>query len=347
MLTYTEFWIFSTCLLGAVQCFLLCVYFLFLKQGNARAHRIFSALMLLIGLRLLKSGHYLFIGEDMPLIWMNIGFAAHWAVGPLSWFYLRTFLGKVISKREYIIHFLPAGLLLILAPWLGTHNFWYVGGYSLLLICTLVYFGFTLRLWWIHAPQMPSPYSKRWTSSLLFGIGVFFLAYFSNYMMRIIPYEMAPVLYSLAVLPISISAWRSYPDLTRTKAPDSGKYENLNLEEARMEVFRDRIMHYLDQERAFLDPEFDLATLARDTAIPNHLLSMTLNQYMETNFTRLVNSYRVKEACRLLHLPEKSHYTIAAVAFEAGFNSISVFNQHFKQRMGITPSAFRRTKPAS
>lgn len=273
---------------------------------------------------------------------MNIGFVAHLAVGPLSWLYVRIFFGKVVRQKAYIIHLLPAGLLLILTPWLDTANFWYVGGYSLLLIYTLVYFSITLRLWWIHMVKRPSSYSKSWIFSLLFGVGVFFLAYFSNYIMRIIPYEMAPVLYSLAVLPISLSAWRSYPELTRTEALVSGKYENLNLDEAQMGRYRDRILHYLEKEQNYLDPGFDLKTLAQDTAIPNHLLSMTLNQHMKTNFTKLVNGYRVAEACRLLHQPEKSHYTIAAVAFEAGFNSISVFNQHFKQCMGMTPSAFRR-----
>lgn len=44
---------------------------------------------------------------------------------------------------------------------------------------------------------------------------------------------------------------------------------------------------------------------------------------------------------------EFQHYTIAAIAFEVGFNSLSVFNQHFKSRMGITPSVYRKTAAGS
>lgn len=75
MITYVEFWIFSICLLGAVQCFLLAGYFLLLGKGYRQAHRLFAALMLLIGVRLVKSGHYLFAGETLPDWWMNLGFS--------------------------------------------------------------------------------------------------------------------------------------------------------------------------------------------------------------------------------------------------------------------------------
>ncbi|PHN06215.1 helix-turn-helix domain-containing protein [Flavilitoribacter nigricans] len=344
MITYAEFWTFSICLLGAVQCFLLSSYFLVLKKGNYRAHRIFAVLMLLIGLRLLKSGHYLFIGEEMPRWWMNVGFAAHLAVGPTVLLYLKTYFGHKIRPKRYLLELFPAGLLLLSAPWLDTANFWYVGGYSLLLCYTLIYQALSIRLWWLEKAKEPGKVSSRWISSILFGTGIFFLAYFANYILRVIPYEAAPVLYSMAVLPISLYAWRSYPELVRSPGRDPARYENLNLDDQQMADIRDRILKLLENETLYLDPDLDLGKLAASASVPSHLLSMTFNRYMGTNFPRLINGYRVQEACRLLHDPDKAHYTIAAIAFEAGFNSLSVFNQHFKKETGVTPSVYRKDR---
>ena len=157
MITYTEFWIFAICLLGAVQCFLLAGNFSLMKKGNTQAHRLFALLMLLVGIRLLKSAHYIFIGESMPLIWMNLGFVAHFAAGPLAFLYIKSHLGNSPSRREYQLHFLPTLLLLLLSPWLSTANFWYVGGYRLLLFYTLTYFGYATYLWLRQKRAIPGP----------------------------------------------------------------------------------------------------------------------------------------------------------------------------------------------
>ena len=55
-----------------------------------------------------------------------------------------------------------------------------------------------------------------------------------------------------------------------------------------------------------------------------------------------INSYRIKEAKRLLknRLNEKS--TILEILFEVGFNSKAAFNKAFKKKTGLTPSEYMK-----
>ncbi|MEO1097269.1 MAG: helix-turn-helix domain-containing protein, partial [Bacteroidota bacterium] len=60
------------------------------------------------------------------------------------------------------------------------------------------------------------------------------------------------------------------------------------------------------------------------------------------NFNSYINTYRIQEASRLLQDETNGHLTIAAIAFEIGFNSISSFNTAFKKQIGQTPQAYRK-----
>ena len=56
-------------------------------------------------------------------------------------------------------------------------------------------------------------------------------------------------------------------------------------------------------------------------------------------FTGFVNEFRVAHACRLL---AEEDQTIAAIAFESGFNNLSHFNRQFKRTTGVNPSTYRK-----
>lgn len=56
-------------------------------------------------------------------------------------------------------------------------------------------------------------------------------------------------------------------------------------------------------------------------------------------FTAFVNAFRLAYARRLL---TETDLTIAAISFDAGFNSLSHFNNLFRQANGCSPSDFRR-----
>jgi AraC-like DNA-binding protein len=97
----------------------------------------------------------------------------------------------------------------------------------------------------------------------------------------------------------------------------------------------------MENEKLFLNPRLTLQLLAKELNIPYPVISRTINQGMKTNFNELVNTYRVKEAIRLLQSPQINHLTIEAIAEMAGFNSSSSFNYNFKKITGRPPKYYK------
>jgi AraC-like DNA-binding protein len=59
------------------------------------------------------------------------------------------------------------------------------------------------------------------------------------------------------------------------------------------------------------------------------------------NFKTFVNSYRIREALRLLAEPEFQHYKIEAIGKQAGFGSKASFYSAFSSVTGSQPSEHR------
>ncbi|GAA3996341.1 hypothetical protein GCM10022408_03680 [Hymenobacter fastidiosus] len=103
-----------------------------------------------------------------------------------------------------------------------------------------------------------------------------------------------------------------------------------------------RLLRHLEAERPYLAPELTLGELAAQLRTNTSWLSRVINAGCGQNFNDFINEYRVREAERRLRDPKFRHYTLLAVALEAGFNSKSTFNRVFKKLRGITPSAAGR-----
>lgn len=80
--------------------------------------------------------------------------------------------------------------------------------------------------------------------------------------------------------------------------------------------------------------------LAKEIGITPPQLSEFINSYFDMNFNSFINKYRVEEAKKIIL--ENSDKTILNIAFEVGFNSLSVFYKAFIKFENITPAAFRK-----
>ena len=122
-----------------------------------------------------------------------------------------------------------------------------------------------------------------------------------------------------------------------TKVPEYRK-SGLKAEEA--SELHQQLLRLMQTEKPYLEPKLSLAQLAeRLGVLPNHL-SQIINQYEEKNFYDFVNSYRVEEFIDLAKKDTDKSFNLLGLAFEAGFNSKSSFNQVFKKFKGKTPSEF-------
>nr|WP_255547605.1 helix-turn-helix domain-containing protein [Mucilaginibacter sp. dw_454] len=99
----------------------------------------------------------------------------------------------------------------------------------------------------------------------------------------------------------------------------------------------------MDNDTLYLDPLLKLEYLAEKLQLPVKHVSHLLNQHIGKNFNDFVNSYRVDEAKQRLADPTLAHFTIAAIAFDCGFNSLPTFQRCFKQFTGLTPSQYQNS----
>lgn len=328
------------CGIGAAQSFFLAIYILVLKGEKQPANLLLGLLFLALAIRVSKSVLWAF-WPDTPLWIINLGFGAHAAVGPLLLLYIYYFLNSSLPFKPYhFVHFLPAlfifGGLFVLT--LG--GFWHVGGYVVLLYHHLFYMLATL-VWTVillkkHHPDKPN---LNWLRNLWLGVTIWGLAYFSNYILGWVSYLSGPVLYAVIIYFLSFYGLK-HQKIFQQKGEEK-KYKNLNLSPQEVSRYKRKLLKVMTEEQPFLDANFTISNLSKQTSIPSYLLSHIINNELEQNFATFTNNYRIQIARKLLDDPKSSHLKISSIAYECGFNSLSSFNAAFKKVTQMTPSEYR------
>jgi AraC-like DNA-binding protein len=94
---------------------------------------------------------------------------------------------------------------------------------------------------------------------------------------------------------------------------------------------------YLVAHRPYLDPDLTLARLARKLVIPAKQLSGAINRAKNENVSRLINRFRVENACKLM----TDGKNVTTAMYESGFNTKSNFNREFLRIKNVTPSKWQ------
>lgn len=324
--------------LGIAQGFFWSLVFLSSKEQSYR-QIVLGLLLIAFSIRMLKS--VLFVYDvDSPLWFINIGFAVHLFIGPLLLAYTRADSSS-IKWIKWLAHLIPGLLVIVFATQLTLNDFWYRGGYTALLIQSLVYL-----LWSILAVKekrnTQTTINVRWHLLLVVGVGTVLLVYFSNYILRLIDYSWGPVSFSLVIYGWSYFLVRHYREI-HDSAATTTKYKNLQkLSDDRISEVKEKLGSHFETSKTYLDQEYSLSKLSEEIKVSKHLISKVLNTEMKISFNEYVNNYRITAAKKLLS--ESPYLTIASIAFDSGFNSLSTFNQAFKKVQGVTPSSYRESR---
>lgn len=105
-----------------------------------------------------------------------------------------------------------------------------------------------------------------------------------------------------------------------------------------------KIVDFMESEKAFLSNDLTLQKLADRMKIPPYQLSQTINQEGGYNFFDFVNRYRVGEVKRRMELGEDHQHTLLAIALDSGFSSKAAFNRAFKKFTGMTPTVYKKSQ---
>ena len=99
----------------------------------------------------------------------------------------------------------------------------------------------------------------------------------------------------------------------------------------------------LEKEKLYKDPNFTREELVERLHTNRTYLSQIIKIHTGKNYSQLINSYRIKDAIKILADPEKKDYPLKKISDELGFVSSNTFSKVFQQTVGMSPSNFRKT----
>ena len=127
--------------------------------------------------------------------------------------------------------------------------------------------------------------------------------------------------------------------------PDPWKQLHSTAEEEPEEVnaanggYRGKLEAWLEQEKPYLNPDFQLIDLRQVLPLNRTYLSQFINAEYGCSFYQWVNGLRINEAKRLM--TEQPELKMQDVAKRCGFSSRNVFTQVFTRETGKRPSEWK------
>lgn len=93
---------------------------------------------------------------------------------------------------------------------------------------------------------------------------------------------------------------------------------------------------------AHRDREMSLERAAEMLATNRTYLSQVVNERAGQSFPAYVNTFRMEEAIQMLSDVDNNE-AVKSIALSCGFSNPSVFSVQFRQKMGMSPSDFRKS----
>ena len=156
----------------------------------------------------------------------------------------------------------------------------------------------------------------------------------ANFVFGLVSYIAAPMLFSVLIY------FLSYVGLKADIFASKESYQKSAYSDHQIEKCFEALA-MIKKNQLYKNPAITLAKAADLLTVAPNLLSETINRRTQQTFPDYINCLRIQDAKEWLIDPAYNQ-KIATIAYDAGFNTISVFNTAFKKHTGLTPSAFRK-----
>lgn len=303
-------------------------------------------------------------------------------LGPLMWLYIRSSTEKNFTfTTGLLFHFIPFLMdfafqipMLALSGaekmklYFDMVNRGNLNGYPILYISksihSLIYFLLGVRLIYLYKKNVTNTASyidmglHRWlllfccilllplTTIIIIALSGF--AYFPISFLAVAVFMFINAVYFAIFLKPNLFNALPHQIVTQsTEETAKQKYEYSNLKDAQKEKLVEKLVAHVEAEKSYQEPELTIADLAEQVNIQPHYLSQIINQNLNCTFLDFINGYRIEAAKKMLRSDDYGHFTILAIAYEAGFNSKTAFYNAFKKRTGTTPSSYRKLEAAA
>ena len=127
----------------------------------------------------------------------------------------------------------------------------------------------------------------------------------------------------------------------KEKEEKNAAYRSLIRAELADELY-DRILNIIVIEKRYRNKDFSAKQLAVELNTNTRYISAVINSRFNTNFSCLINEYRVKEALHRMTDKRYADMTIEEIGTLVGFANRQSFYASFYRIMGETPNNYRK-----
>ena len=127
----------------------------------------------------------------------------------------------------------------------------------------------------------------------------------------------------------------------REKQEKNAAYRSLIRAELADELY-ERILNMIVIEKRYRNKDFSAKELAQELNTNTRYISAVINSRFNTNFSCLVNEYRIKEAMHRMTDKRYTDMTIEEIGTLVGFANRQSFYASFYRVMGETPNNYRK-----
>jgi AraC-like DNA-binding protein len=334
-------------------------FFLLRKQTKHPSHIFFILFLIVVGLQLtFKAVAKGWLWNHVQPIYL-LSYSMPFLIGPLLYFFVRTRVNSASFQVKDSIHFIPfvlhftQTLITILFEYSFLPSFlWMFFPWPSLDLLSL--FGYGWACWRLLHTSEKESFRRElkqfvvWVLSAetIIIIAIAFLVY---------NIDTFPDIRLLFVVLTLLIYWISYKLMTGPemflvttpaatisfKVENTLKYAHSGLKKDEADRIEKLLKNAIYQQKIFLEADISMEDVAVKLSVSKHHLSRVINERFGKTYMDLANEWRLEEARSRLANPKYKRYTIAAIAMDSGFNSVSSFNTIFKRQFNITPSSFR------
>lgn len=306
-----------------------------LRLSSKLPNQILALILFLISLRIGGCLAEIYF-ENLQYIGTYLGGISMALIGPLFYIYQSSFLDpfKRIESINYV-HFVPATVALFTFPLIRQESVFIMFLLALLVMIIYVISGL-IKFWANDNSKHSDPIKWKWNRYFNFGIsGITILFIGQLFFFDELLYM--SIILGTAIVGYGLSIWAVKFVRLFSDQPIRKRAQNPELNE-----LGQKIEKVLSSEPMFTDPLLTVRSLASHLKKPPYLISLAINSYFKKSFPELLNELRIKKAGQLLIDQNKQHYSIEAIAYESGFNSLSSFYSVFKKVTSKTPLEYRK-----
>lgn len=327
--------------LGVVHGLFLAIFLWTYRKGNRLSNILLGLLLIVLSFRIGKSV-FLEFTPDLDVKFIFAGLGTIIAIGPLFYLFAKSCINKsFVVSRKHLLQFIPSTVGVCFGLWLEDRHIETIPLPFFAILFIAYYLHFIIYIFITYKLVRRAKELNKDVYELLmlltYGLSAIWVVYVLNLFDETVPYIVGPVLYSVVAYVISfIVISKDY-----ISKIDQTKYKTTTVSEEQSRQLYSRVLELVENEKQYQNPELTLKSMSKDLNVTTQTLSMVINQRSGKNFNSFINYYRIEESKQLLHSKEFKNHTMAAIAFEVGFNSISSFNTAFKKQTGKTPVAFK------